>query len=194
MMRITASRTHRLRSKTTRFTSPEVCCLLHSVAAIFSTTEPPGFIRTFWLIFVLIVPYWTHTQRMEKKLYAVPAGNTVKFRCPAMGSPMPSIRWLKNGREFRGEHRIGGIKVRMRWYLSFTRCLFLFTLPLIVLPLVIPTIYSHWWCFVFLGLAETPTLEPGDGERCAFRQRKLHLCGGEQIWLHLSQLRPWCPG
>lgn len=57
-------------------------------------------------------PYWTHTQRMEKKLYAVPAGNTVKFRCPAMGSPMPSIRWLKNGREFRGEHRIGGIKVR----------------------------------------------------------------------------------
>lgn len=48
---------------------------------------------------------------MEKKLYAVPAGNTVKFRCPAMGSPMPIIRWLKNGREFRGEHRIGGIKV-----------------------------------------------------------------------------------
>ncbi|MGH0139888.1 UNVERIFIED_CONTAM: hypothetical protein FKN15_076425 [Acipenser sinensis] len=57
-------------------------------------------------------PYWTHTQRMEKKLHAVPAGNTVKFRCPAMGSPMPSIRWLKNGREFRGEHRIGGIKLR----------------------------------------------------------------------------------
>lgn len=50
---------------------------------------------------------------MEKKLHAVPAGNTVRFRCAAMGSPMPSIRWLKNGREFRGEHRIGGIKVRM---------------------------------------------------------------------------------
>uniref|UniRef100_A0A8C1B8R3 Fibroblast growth factor receptor n=1 Tax=Cyprinus carpio carpio TaxID=630221 RepID=A0A8C1B8R3_CYPCA len=57
-------------------------------------------------------PYWTHTQRMEKKLYAVPAGNTVKFRCPATGSPLPTIRWLKNGREFRGEHRIGGIKLR----------------------------------------------------------------------------------
>lgn len=57
-------------------------------------------------------PYWTHVQRMEKRLYAVPAGNTVKFRCPAMGSPMPAIRWLKNGREFRGEHRIGGIKLR----------------------------------------------------------------------------------
>lgn len=57
---------------------------------------------------------------MEKKLYAVPAGNTVKFRCPAMGSPMPSIRWLKNGREFRGEHRIGGIKVRMELYLTLS--------------------------------------------------------------------------
>lgn len=66
------------------------------------------------LVFLLAAPYWTHTQRMEKKLHAVPAGNTVKFRCPAMGSPMPSIRWLKNGREFRGEHRIGGIKVGWR--------------------------------------------------------------------------------
>lgn len=57
-------------------------------------------------------PYWTHPQRMEKNLYAVPAGNTVKFRCPASGHPLPSIYWLKNGREFRGEHRIGGIKLR----------------------------------------------------------------------------------
>uniref|UniRef100_A0A672JBB6 Fibroblast growth factor receptor n=1 Tax=Salarias fasciatus TaxID=181472 RepID=A0A672JBB6_SALFA len=64
------------------------------------------------LLLVCPGPYWTHTQRMEKKLYAVPAGNTVKFRCPAAGSPMPNIRWLKNGREFRGEHRIGGIKLR----------------------------------------------------------------------------------
>uniref|UniRef100_A0A672RWR7 Fibroblast growth factor receptor n=1 Tax=Sinocyclocheilus grahami TaxID=75366 RepID=A0A672RWR7_SINGR len=62
--------------------------------------------------FYVLAPYWTHTQRMEKKLYAVPAGNTVKFRCPATGSPLPIIRWLKNGREFRGEHRIGGIKLR----------------------------------------------------------------------------------
>lgn len=59
-------------------------------------------------------PYWTHPHRMDKKLYAVPAGNTVKFRCPASGSPSPSIRWFKNGREFRGEHRIGGIRVRVR--------------------------------------------------------------------------------
>ncbi|XP_010122484.1 PREDICTED: LOW QUALITY PROTEIN: fibroblast growth factor receptor 4-like, partial [Chlamydotis macqueenii] len=26
--------------------------------------------------------------------------------------PSPSIRWFKNGREFRGEHRIGGIRLR----------------------------------------------------------------------------------
>ncbi|XP_001381003.2 fibroblast growth factor receptor 4 [Monodelphis domestica] len=57
-------------------------------------------------------PYWTHPHRMEKKLHAVPAGNTVKFRCPAAGNPMPTIRWLKNGEDFHGEHRIGGIRLR----------------------------------------------------------------------------------
>ncbi|XP_061607168.1 fibroblast growth factor receptor 4 [Phyllopteryx taeniolatus] len=80
-------------------------------------------------------PYWTHTQRMEKNLYAVPAGNTVKFRCPAMGSPMPSIRWLKNGREFRGEHRIGGIKLRhQHWSL--------------VMESVVPSDRGNYTCMV----------------------------------------------
>ncbi|OBS65454.1 hypothetical protein A6R68_05973 [Neotoma lepida] len=55
-------------------------------------------------------PYWTHPQRMEKKLHAVPAGNTVKFRCPASGNPMPTIHWLKDGQSFHGENRIGGIR------------------------------------------------------------------------------------
>eukprot|EP00061_Rhincodon_typus_P017286 g45916.t1 len=55
---------------------------------------------------------------MEKHLHVVPAANTVKFRCPAAGNPIPTIRWLKNGREFRGEQRIGGIKLRhQRWSL-----------------------------------------------------------------------------
>lgn len=58
-------------------------------------------------------PYWTHPQRMEKKLHAVPAGNTVKFRCPAAGNPTPTIRWLKDGQDFHGEHRIGGIRVSL---------------------------------------------------------------------------------
>ncbi|XP_054572958.1 fibroblast growth factor receptor 4 isoform X1 [Eptesicus fuscus] len=57
-------------------------------------------------------PYWTHPQRMEKKLHAVPAGNTVKFRCPAAGNPTPTIRWLKDGQDFHGEHRIGGVRLR----------------------------------------------------------------------------------
>lgn len=50
---------------------------------------------------------------MEKKLHAVPAGNTVKFRCPAAGNPMPTIRWLKDGQDFHGENRIGGIRVSL---------------------------------------------------------------------------------
>lgn len=48
---------------------------------------------------------------MDKKLLAIPAANTVKFRCPASGNPPPSIHWLKNGKEFKGEQRMGGIKV-----------------------------------------------------------------------------------
>ncbi|XP_016154985.1 PREDICTED: fibroblast growth factor receptor 2 isoform X10 [Ficedula albicollis] len=65
-----------------------------------TTVEPEG------------APYWTHTDKMEKRLHAVPAANTVKFRCPAMGNPTPTMRWLKNGKEFKQEHRIGGYKVR----------------------------------------------------------------------------------
>ncbi|XP_077419854.1 fibroblast growth factor receptor 3 isoform X1 [Vanacampus margaritifer] len=63
-------------------------------------------------------PYWTRPDRMDKKLLAVPAANTVKFRCAASGNPTPSIRWLKNGREFNGEQRMGGIKLRhQQWSL-----------------------------------------------------------------------------
>uniref|UniRef100_A0A8C6UXZ1 Fibroblast growth factor receptor n=1 Tax=Neogobius melanostomus TaxID=47308 RepID=A0A8C6UXZ1_9GOBI len=57
-------------------------------------------------------PYWTRPERMDKKLLAVPAANTVKFRCAADGNPTPTIHWLKNGKEFKGEQRMGGIKVR----------------------------------------------------------------------------------
>ncbi|KAM8939962.1 fibroblast growth factor receptor 3 isoform 9-T9 [Pelodytes ibericus] len=55
---------------------------------------------------------------MEKRLTAVPAASTIRFRCPAAGIPTPSIYWLKNGKEFKGEHRIGGIKLRhQQWSL-----------------------------------------------------------------------------
>ncbi|XP_031436074.1 fibroblast growth factor receptor 3 isoform X3 [Clupea harengus] len=63
-------------------------------------------------------PYWTRPDRMEKKLLAVPAANTVRFRCAATGNPMPTIHWLKNGKEFKGEQRMGGIKLRhQQWSL-----------------------------------------------------------------------------
>ena len=51
---------------------------------------------------------------MEKKLHAVPAANTVKFRCAAGGNPRPKMRWLKNSRPFRQEDRMGGYKVGRR--------------------------------------------------------------------------------
>ncbi|XP_028293052.1 fibroblast growth factor receptor 3 isoform X7 [Gouania willdenowi] len=64
------------------------------------------------------VPYWTRPDRMDKKLLAVPAANTVKFRCAAAGNPTPTIHWLKNGKEFKGEQRMGGIKLRhQQWSL-----------------------------------------------------------------------------
>lgn len=51
---------------------------------------------------------------MEKKLHAVPASKTVKFRCQANGNPTPSLKWYKNGKEFKRDHRIGGFKVGSR--------------------------------------------------------------------------------
>nr|XP_033805626.1 fibroblast growth factor receptor 1 isoform X1 [Geotrypetes seraphini] len=59
-----------------------------------------------------VAPFWSYPGKMEKKLHAVPAAKTVKFRCQAGGSPSPTLRWLKNGKEVRPDHRIGGYKVR----------------------------------------------------------------------------------
>lgn len=50
-------------------------------------------------------------EKMEKQLHAVPASKTVKFRCQAVGHPVPSLRWYKNGKEFKKDQRIGGFKV-----------------------------------------------------------------------------------
>uniref|UniRef100_A0A3B3CEM3 Fibroblast growth factor receptor n=1 Tax=Oryzias melastigma TaxID=30732 RepID=A0A3B3CEM3_ORYME len=59
-------------------------------------------------------PYWTSPAKMEKRLHAVPAANTVKFRCAAGGNPRPTLRWLKNQKPFRQEDRMGGYKVRLQ--------------------------------------------------------------------------------
>ncbi|XP_043537395.1 fibroblast growth factor receptor 1-like [Chiloscyllium plagiosum] len=57
-------------------------------------------------------PYWSQPEKMEKRLHAVPAMKTVKFRCPAGGNPLPILYWLKNGKDFKQDHRIGGFKIR----------------------------------------------------------------------------------
>ncbi|KAG8441165.1 hypothetical protein GDO86_006779 [Hymenochirus boettgeri] len=57
-------------------------------------------------------PTWSELGKMEKKLHAVPAAKTVKFRCAANGTPPLTLRWLKNGKEFKQDQRIGGYKVR----------------------------------------------------------------------------------
>ncbi|XP_066501028.1 fibroblast growth factor receptor 1-A isoform X1 [Hoplias malabaricus] len=59
-----------------------------------------------------MAPVWAQPDKMEKKLHAVPASRTVKFRCPANGNPTPTLKWLKNGKEFKRDQRIGGFKVR----------------------------------------------------------------------------------
>ncbi|XP_078141429.1 fibroblast growth factor receptor 1-A isoform X2 [Centroberyx gerrardi] len=59
-----------------------------------------------------MAPQWAHPEKMEKKLHAVPASKTVKFRCQANGNPTPTLKWFKNGKEFKRDQRIGGFKVR----------------------------------------------------------------------------------
>ncbi|MFT7817519.1 fibroblast growth factor receptor 1 isoform X4, partial [Arapaima gigas] len=59
-----------------------------------------------------MAPQWVQPEKMEKKLHAVPASKTVKFRCQASGNPNPTLKWFKNGKEFKRDQRIGGFKVR----------------------------------------------------------------------------------
>uniref|UniRef100_A0A5F8H7D6 Fibroblast growth factor receptor n=1 Tax=Monodelphis domestica TaxID=13616 RepID=A0A5F8H7D6_MONDO len=111
--------------------------LLHLLIFSFFFPPPPG------------APYWTRPERMDKKLLAVPAANTVRFRCPAAGNPTPSIYWLKNGREFKGEHRIGGIKLRhQQWSL--------------VMESVVPSDRGNYTCVVenkYGSIQQTYTLD-----------------------------------
>ncbi|KAL6084188.1 hypothetical protein STEG23_012487 [Scotinomys teguina] len=88
---------------------------LRKLAAIhnssFSRSTPSsGLRRTRHSEFTMFAgaPYWTRPDCMDTKLLAVPATSTVRFHCAAAGTP--PISWLKNGKEFRGEHCMGGIK------------------------------------------------------------------------------------
>ncbi|XP_049592270.1 fibroblast growth factor receptor 2 isoform X5 [Syngnathus scovelli] len=97
----------------------------------------------------LSAPYWTSVAKMEKKLHAVPAANTVKFRCSAGGNPRPKLRWLKNSRPFRQEDRMGGYKVRSQhWTL--------------IMESVVPSDKGNYTCLVeneFGTISHTYTLD-----------------------------------
>ncbi|NXO37516.1 FGFR1 factor, partial [Locustella ochotensis] len=88
-----------------------------------------------------IAPYWTYPEKMEKKLHAVPAAKTVKFKCPSSGTPNPTLRWLKNGKEFKPDHRIGGYKVR-GWGRGEQ------PLALIIMDSVVPSDKGNYTCIV----------------------------------------------
>uniref|UniRef100_A0A3Q3W9Q3 Fibroblast growth factor receptor n=1 Tax=Mola mola TaxID=94237 RepID=A0A3Q3W9Q3_MOLML len=97
----------------------------------------------------LSAPYWTSSAKMEKKLHAVPAANTVKFRCAAGGNPRPKLRWLKNSRPFRQEDRMGGYKVgETHWTL--------------IMESVVPSDKGNYTCLVeneFGSINHTYTLD-----------------------------------
>ncbi|KAK7146547.1 hypothetical protein R3I93_014103 [Phoxinus phoxinus] len=59
-----------------------------------------------------MAPVWAQPHRMQKNLLKVPVSNTVKFHCQANGNPTPTLKLLKNGKEFKRNWRIGGFKVR----------------------------------------------------------------------------------
>ncbi|NXT66861.1 FGFR1 factor, partial [Chaetops frenatus] len=89
-----------------------------------------------------IAPYWTYPEKMEKKLHAVPAAKTVKFKCPSSGTPNPTLRWLKNGKEFKPDHRIGGYKV---WGAGAAGEQ---PLALIIMDSVVPSDKGNYTCIV----------------------------------------------
>lgn len=90
------------------YASADICQVLNTKCETFKLRGKK--LKCFSL--ALGAPYWISPEKMEKKLHAVPAANTVKFRCAAGGNPEPKLRWLKNNRPFRQEDRMGGYKVR----------------------------------------------------------------------------------
>uniref|UniRef100_A0A672NUU1 Fibroblast growth factor receptor n=1 Tax=Sinocyclocheilus grahami TaxID=75366 RepID=A0A672NUU1_SINGR len=87
------------------------------------------------LLMVSMAPHWAQPEKMEKKLHAVPASKTVKFRCQAEGNPTPKLRWLKNGKEFKRDQRIGGYKLREHMWT-------------IIMESVVPSDKGNYTCLV----------------------------------------------
>uniref|UniRef100_A0A8C5I752 Fibroblast growth factor receptor n=1 Tax=Gouania willdenowi TaxID=441366 RepID=A0A8C5I752_GOUWI len=127
-----------------------VCFIVNVTDAISSGDDEDDTEQSHQLLFLVAgPPYWTSSARMEKKLHAVPAANTVKFRCAAGGNPRPKMHWLKNSRPFRQEDRMGGYKVRIQhWTL--------------IMESVVPSDKGNYTCLVeneFGSINHTYTLD-----------------------------------
>ena len=120
---------------------------------IFHLFQSQNF-QLFYPIFypLAMAPQWAHPEKMEKKLHAVPASKTVKFRCQASGNPTPTLKWYKNGREFKRDHRIGGFKVSN--YILSQMCSLLFSSKLCYTLLSI----SYWITVTSLPASEDVSL------------------------------------
>ncbi|KAF5907342.1 fibroblast growth factor receptor 1-A-like isoform X2, partial [Clarias magur] len=79
-------------------------------------------------------PEWTQPHKM-KKLHVVPVSHTIKFRCPAMGHPTLTLKWLKNGKEFTNQQRIGGFKLRRHMWMM-------------VMESLVPSDHGNYTCVV----------------------------------------------
>uniref|UniRef100_A0A8D0CHL7 Fibroblast growth factor receptor n=1 Tax=Scleropages formosus TaxID=113540 RepID=A0A8D0CHL7_SCLFO len=82
-----------------------------------------------------MAPQWAQPEKMQKKLHAVPASKTVKFRCQASGNPQPTLKWFKNGKEFKRDQRIGGFKVNLHMWT-------------IIMESVVPSDKGNYTCVV----------------------------------------------
>ena len=65
---------------------------------------------------LLSAPNWTNRRKMQKILHVEPAGNTLTFRCNAVGEPPLTGKWYKNGELISKDKRIGGYKVGIFFY------------------------------------------------------------------------------
>ncbi|XP_062398543.1 fibroblast growth factor receptor 2-like [Sardina pilchardus] len=79
---------------------------------------PPGgtLLQLLWTLAALwtlsegnqaMPPQWAQPEKMEKKFHVVVVSYTAKFRCQAHGNPTPTLKWFKNGKEYKRDQRIG---------------------------------------------------------------------------------------
>lgn len=154
--------------------SSAVSLFLHFVLERKSRANKKWMRSWCWPHFPALAPQWVMPEKMEKQLHAVPASKTVKFRCQAIGSPVPSLRWYKNGKEFKKDQRIGGFKVGSCLWRETSKH---------------PNSCFNLRCFFS---DPRPHVDSNNGVGGPIWQRELHLCCGEWIWESAAYLHPGC--